>query len=384
MDFTIPEELEMLRRSVRRFVQDRLIPLEGQILAREEAAKKGGRLLPEGKAEELRRVVMQMGLWAITVPEEFGGGGLDTLGSCLVVGEMARSFTPSDFGDVNPIFFECDHEQKERFLLPIVMGEVQPCFALREPQAGVNVEAFETIATKDDDTYLLNGRKLVLLRGASLDFAAVFAITDREKGRREGVSCFLVEERTPGLTLHHDGSDGEIELVLRDCQVPTANVLGEIGQGLSLGRRWFPGRQMTAAARYLGAAERILEMSTLRAQLWQAFGRPVAQRKALHAMLAEMATDIHAARLMIYHGAWRVDQGIKDLQDVAMIKLFTTQMLSRAVGRAIRIHSGPGGAEESIIRALYRNAASSGATEETLAKHRAFVASRFLDLADSL
>ena len=383
MDFTIPEELEMLRRSVRRFVRDRLIPLEGQILAREQAILKGEPVLPKEKAEELRRVVMRMGLWAISVPEEFGGGGLDTLGSCLVAEVMAQSFTPLECGEVNPILFECDQEQKEKYLLPTVMGERQPCFALREPGAGVDVEVFETTATEDDGSYLLNGRKLATMPLESFDFATVFAVTDRQKGKRGGITCFLLDKSAPGLTLHptKDGG-GEIELLFRDCRVPMANVLGEVGRGLYLGKRWFPRRQMVAAAKCLGAAERILEMSTLRAQLWEAFGRPIAQRKAFQEMLAEMATDIHAARLMVYHGAWEVDQGLEHLQNVAMTRLFTVEMVARVVDRAIRIHSGPGCAEEPIITSLYGNVVPSMAAEEALGSQKAFIAFRALDLAD--
>lgn len=381
MDFTIPEELSMLQSTVRRFVRARLIPLEPQILVREQAAQDGEPLLPEDTAKELRQLVMRMGLWAMNVPEELGGGGLDTLGSCLVVEEIAKSFTPCDLGEVNPVLFECDSEQEEEYLLPTVEGERRPCFAMREPHAGLNVDAFETTAIREGDDYLLSGHKLATLPRAGFDFALVFATTDRAGGRRAGITCFLVDRGSPGFTVHPDGSGEQVELVFTDCPVPATHTLGEVGQGLHLGKRWFPGWQMMAAARRLGAADRILEMSTLRAAQWEAFGRPSVERKALREMLAEMSTDVHAARLMVRHGAWKADEEMANLCDVAMTRLFTTETVARALSRAVRIHSGPGGAGDvDGIRALYRNVIASKLIEEALAKQKAFLAVRLLEL----
>jgi acyl-CoA dehydrogenase len=381
LDFTIPEELNMLQSTVRRFVRDRLIPLEPQILAREQAAREGEPLLPEDTAEDLRQLIMRMGLWAMNVPEELGGGGLDTLGSCLVVEEIAKSFTPCELGEVNPILFECNPVQKERYLLPMVEGETRPCFAMQEPHAGLDVDAFKTTATRDGDDYLLNGHKLANLPWADFDFALVFAVTNRAGSRRAGITCFLIDRGSPGFTVHPNGSREQVELMFTDCRVPATDILGEVGQGLHLGRRWFAGWQMMAAARRLGAADRILEMSTFRAAQWEALGRPSVERKALREMLAEMSIDIHAARLMIYHGAWKADEEMANPYDVVMIRLFTTEMVARALSRAVRIHSGPGGAGELAgIRALYRNVISSKPMQEALAKQKALLAARLLEL----
>ena len=186
MDFAIPEELKMVQASVRKFVKDELMPLERDILGREGDPTTGRVMLPPEEEGRLFSMVQEMGLWGVSVPEELGGVGLPTLGVCLVEEELAKCVVPFNFGDISPILFDTDEEQRKSYLQPLIDGEKQACLALLEAE-GSDLSTMNTTAVSEDGTYIINGRKICAVNAIDVgDFTMVFAVTDREKGVRGG------------------------------------------------------------------------------------------------------------------------------------------------------------------------------------------------------
>lgn len=382
MDFTIPEDLKMVQTLVRDFVKDQLLPLEREVLGRESDLAGARRTLTPEAEEKLIKMVKDMGLWGVGIPEELGGVGLGTLGTCLVEEELAKTIIPFDFGDVTPILFDCNEEQKEDYLLPVIEGQKHPYLALIEPGKGIDPVAMEMRAEKVNGGYLLNGRKLSFSKKVgSGDFAIVFAVTNPKGGIRDGVTCFLVDSGTPGFTVAGGEETtgwqaqvaGPVSLIFGDCKVPAEKVLGEEGKAFYLGKKWLPSRRIVRGARCVGAAVRLLDVSTEQAKSWQSFGQVISTWPSVQAALADMAVDIHAARLMVYHAACKADEGEDVHQEAAMVKVFTTEMLDRAANRAVEIRGGPAPARELPIEILCRNIVVEEAGQRALEVQKAIV-----------
>ena len=386
MDFTIPEELKMVRTLVRDFVKDQLLPVEREVLGRDvDLAGARLSLTPETE-DKLVDMVKEIGLWGLSVPEELGGVGLGVLGTCLVEEELAKTIVPFNFGDVTPILFECNEEQKEHYLLPLLQREKRAYLALMEPGKRADLTAMEMRAERADGSYLLNGRKISLSRLGDDSFAVVFAITDSEKGVRGGVTCFLVDSDTPGFSViggkEKTGWQAQVVepvlLLFNQCRVPAENVLGEEGEAFYLGKKWLPSRRIVRGARCVGAGARLLEVSTEYAKTWERFGQPIFKLPSIQTALADMTTDIHAARLTVYHAAWKADAGEKIHQEAAMVKIFATGMLHRVADRAVQIHGGPAFTEKLPLGRLCRSALAMSATELALELQRAIIVADLL------
>ena len=199
MDFEIPEELKMVQRLARDFVNDQLKPLERDLIGRAADLSDAQVYLPDETEAKLIKMVQEMGLWGAAVPEELGGVGLDTLGSCLVEEELAQTVIPFDFGDVTPILFDCNAKQRESYFLPVLNRQIYAYLALMEPRKDTELPTMETRAEKINDYYVLNGKKVSFSKAGNDYFAVVFATT--EKGTRDGVTCFLVDKDTPGFSV---------------------------------------------------------------------------------------------------------------------------------------------------------------------------------------
>jgi len=350
MDFEIPEDLKMVQSMVRDFVTDQLKPLERIVLGRAAGLSDAQMYLPLEKEQELMGMAKDMGLWGVGVPEELGGVGLSTLGNCLVEEELAQTVVPFDFGDVTPILFDCNQRQQETYFMPVLNRQKYPYLALMEPEKeALEIEKLEVKAEKANGGYVLNGKKVSLSRAAEDYFAVVFAATNPEKPLREGVSCFLVDKGAPGFSVSGGGGKTgwqarvrqPISLVLDHCQVPAENMLGQEGKAFYLGRKWLPLRRIVRGARCVGAAQRVLEESTTQAQTWQSFGQFISGRPSIQAALADIATNIHAARLTVYEAAWKADQGQPIRREAAMVKLFATQMIHFVADNAAHIFNAP-------------------------------------------
>jgi len=339
--------------------------------------------LPLEKEQELMGMVKDMGLWGVGVPEELGGVGLSTLGNCLVVEELAQTVVPFNFGDVTPILFDCNQRQQETYFMPVLNRQKYPYLALMEPEKEASeIEKLEIKAEKANGGYVLNGKKVSLSRAAEDYFAVVFAATNPEKPLREGVSCFLVNEGAPGFSVSGGGGKTgwqarvrqPISLVLDHCQVPAENILGEEGKAFYLGRKWLPLRRIVRSARCVGAAQRVLEESTTQAQTWYSFGQVISGRPSIQAALADIATNIHAARLMVYEAAWKADQGQPIEREAAMVKLFATQMVHFIADNAAHIFNAPAYVGGLPMERFCRNAIAMSATNFALQLQRNVIA----------
>jgi acyl-CoA dehydrogenase len=368
MDFNLPEELQLLKRTVRRFVDNELIPLE------REYRHDGEGPMPEDLLKPLQEKAKSMGLWLLDVPAEYGGAGLGLLARCVIHEEVWRSaalpFRGQElFGpEVRPVLFHCNEEQKERFLKPVLKGEMRVCFAQTEPDAGSDPASMQTRAVRDGGDFILNGTKRFITGAGRADYAQVMAVTDAEKRARGGVTCFLVNLKSPGVLLERQWptmmGDAPWQIVFDDVRVPAANVVGQVGGGFSLAQQWIQeGRIKGHGARPLGIAERALEMMIDYSRQRVTFGRPLADRQAVQFMIADSATELHAARLMVYECAWRHDRG-EDVRNLSyMVKITCTEMASRVVDRSIQVHGGVGLTKELPLEWWYRQIRSTRITE---------------------
>jgi alkylation response protein AidB-like acyl-CoA dehydrogenase len=381
MDFEIPEELKMVQSMVRDFVTEQLKPLERIVLGRAADLSDATMYLPLEKERGLMGMVKDLGLWGVGIPEELGGIGLSTLGNCLIEEELAQTIVPFSFGDVTPILFDCSSAQREKYFSPVLERQKYAYLALMEP-GREGFQDMEMRAEKTNGRYYLNGKKVSLSRAAEDYFAIVFAATNPEKPLREGVSCFLVDKGAPGFSV--SGGEGKtgwqarvrqpISLALDHCQVPAGNILGEEGKAFYLGRKWLPLRRIVRGARCVGAAQRVLEESTTQAQTWQSFGQFISGRPSIQATLADIATNIHAARLMVYEAAWKADQGQPIRREAAMVKLFATQMIHFVADNAAHIFNAPAYVGGLSMERFCRNAIATSATNFALQLQRNIIA----------
>ncbi len=377
MDFEIPEELKMIQRLVRDFVTDQLKPLERIVLGRAADLSDAQMYLPLETEQELMGMAKDIGLWGVGVPEELGGGGLAVLGNCLVEEELAQTVVPFSFGEVPPILFDCNVEQRGKYLSPALNRQKYPCLALMEPDRA-GLENLETRAEKKDGYYVLSGKKVSLSRVGEDYFAIVFAATEPEGGSRKGVTCFLVDKDTPGFTVRGGEEKTGWQTRLRQplfltfdhCQVPAENILGEEGKAFSLAKRWLPSRRIIRGARCVGVAQRLLDECTVQAKSWISFGQVISGRPSVQAGLGDIATNIHAARLMVYEAAWKADQGKPIKRESAMVKLFATQMIHFVCDNASHIFNAPAYVGGLPMERFCRNAIAMSSTEFALQLQR--------------
>ena len=385
MDFEIPQELKMVQSLVRDFVNDQLKPLERDILGRAADLSDARMSLPEETEEKLVKMANDIGLWGINIPEELGGVGLGTLCSCLVEEELAQTVIPFNFGDITPILFDCNAEQKKKYFLPVLNRQKCAYLALMEPGKGAEVSSPETTAEKENGYYVLNGRKISLSTVGKDYFAVVFATTG-EKGTKDRVTCFLVDKDTPGFTVtggeEKTGWQAQVResifLVFDHCRVPVENILGEEGKAFHLGKKWLPSRRVIRGARCTGVAQRLLEESTTQAQSWQSFGQFISQRTSIETALADIAMAIHACRLMVYEAAWKADKGEPIRREAAMVKLFATEMIHNVADRVAHIFNGPPYIAGLPMERLCRNALATSTTELALELQRSIIAKDIL------
>ncbi len=376
MDFELSEELKMVQGLARAFVDEQLKPLERDILGRAADLSDARAYLPASKEAGLVRQAREMGLWGLGVPEELGGTGLSTLGICLVEEELGRTIVPFRCGDVNPIFFECSAEQKEKYLVPALNYQKQPYIALLESENGADVGAIRMTAKRQGGHYLLDGKKLSLSRPGDDYFAAAFAATDK------GVTCFLVDKDTPGFTVTGGGEKTgwlsrvkePLTLFFKSCRVLVANVLGEEGRAFQLGKQWLPQRRIVRGARSVGAARRLLDEAAAQAASAETFGGSILKRINIQAALADIAAHIHAARLMVYEAACNVDSGKVVQRTSAMVKLYTAQLVQTVADRVSHVFNGPSYQNGLPVMRLCRRALETSAAELAIERLRNIIA----------
>jgi len=374
MDFEISEEEKLTREAARNFVKKILLPLENDLLYKEAT-------LSKEVMDKLKKKAKESGFWGFRIPEEFGGLGESVLCLCLVEEELAQTIVPFDFGDVTPVLFHCNEEQKRKYLNPTIEGIKQYSLALLEPENS-SPESLKTMALKENGYYVIEGQKLVMQATGIGEFVITFAVSDPEKPPREGVTCFLVDRDTRGLITTDEGEEigwqakltKPIVLSFNRCKVPAANILGEIGHAFYLGAKWLPSRRITRAARCVGVGKRLLKVCCEYAKLWEIFGRTISEQTRVQRILADMATDINAAMLMVYHAACMAEKGGTIRREVAMVKVFATEMVNRAADKTVQLHGGPAHTKGLFVERLCRNGIAASFSEEALELQRAIIA----------
>ncbi len=348
------EKLEELRAWVRHFVETEVEPFSDEI-ERTDA-------IPDALAKRLA----ESGLRGMGVPKEYGGMGLNMTELCVVTEEIARTnqsvvrFTCGSIAGVSTI--GSDH-LKEKYFPRIARGESHADFCLSEPEAGSDAANIKTRAERRGDYYYLNGTKHMISNGAVNDLHVVFAVTDPEKGARGGVAAFVVEKDFPGFSVDaimpKMGLRGMPTARLRfeECRVPAENVIGEKGQGFVVAMSGLDaGRLQMIGAVAVGASQKLLELSVEEARRRTQFGRPIGQFQAIQWMLADMATEIYAARLMVYDAARKLDAGQRITTESSMVKVFTSEMACRVADKALQIHGAKGLLKGSPTERFYRDA----------------------------
>jgi acyl-CoA dehydrogenase len=365
MDFELPEELKLLKNTVRTFVDRELIPVEMN-------AMDGPGMRPEVRAD-LERKAKDLGLWLLDVPTEYGGQGLGLLGMVVVWEEIARTVAlpprgPGVFGpDVRPVLFTLNPAQKEKYLFPVLRGEKKTAFAQSEPDAGSDPGAMRTTAVRKGDHYVINGTKRWITGAADADFFQLVAATDRSKGSRGGLSMFLVDADSPGFKVLRKTptvmGDEPCELALDDVKVPAENIIGKEGEGMRSAQAWITGGRLYQACRGLGVAKRCLDLMISYAKQRVTFGAPLAERQAVQFMIADSYTEHHMVQLMVYQLAARTDAGVAARHESYMTKIAGTELGFRVADRCMQIHGGMGLATEMPIAKMWRDARSFMITE---------------------
>jgi acyl-CoA dehydrogenase len=365
VDFNLPEELQMLKDNLRRFVDTELIPIERETMDGNEM-KPGMQAMLEEKAKGL-------GLWMFDVPEKFGGLGLGALAKAVMWEELSRTIAmpsrgASLFGPrVSPILYYLNGEQKERYLFPTIKGEMTNCFAQTEPEAGGDPGGMRTTAVLDGDHYVINGHKRFITGAGEADFMQVVAATDREKGSRGGLTVFLVDKGTEGVTLLRQQElmvgDRPWEILFENVRVPVENRVGEEGDGMKAAQSWLTEGRLRHGARGVGVIERCLELAASYANQRSTFGAKLATRQTVQNMLVDMYQNMHQLRLMVYDASWRVDQGEDVRNQSFMCKYFGDEKGFAAADRCMQIHGGMGLTTDLPIERFFRDQRSFIITE---------------------
>jgi acyl-CoA dehydrogenase len=365
MDFDLPEELQMLKDNLRRFVDTELIPIERE-------TTDGSEFLP-GVQKKLEDKAKSLGLWLFDVPEEFGGMGLGHLSKAVMFEEMSRTIAlpsrgASIFGPrVSPILYSLTDEQKEQFLYPVIRGEKTSCFLQTEPEGGGDPGGMRTAAVREGDHYIVNGHKRFITGAGTADFGQVVTATDREKGSRGGLTVFLVDMDTPGITKLRQQdmmiADKPWEILFEDVKIPVSQRVGDEGDGMRAAQSWLTEGRLRHGARGAGVIERCLELAASYSNQRSTFGAKLSTRQTVQNMLVDMYQNLHQLRLMVYNAAWRADQGQDVRKESYMCKYFGDEMSFHAADRCMQIHGGMGLTKDLPIEQFFRDQRSMIITE---------------------
>ncbi len=356
MQFDLTEEQMMLRDAVRGFASKEVQPRAAELDRTGEFPR------------DLVKMCSELGLMGVAVPEQWGGGGMDTISYCLAIEEVSRCCASTGvILSVNnslvcdPLMDFGNDEQKERFLKPLASGQKIGCFALTEPEAGSDAARQQSTAVLDGDHYVLNGKKIFITNGEVADTAIVFMMTDKSQGVK-GITAFIVEQGTPGFTLGQReeklgiNASGTAELLFEDCRVPADQRLGQEGEGFKVAMKTLDGGRIGIAAQAVGIGRAALEDSITYAKQREQFGKPIGKFQALAWMMADMATEIDAARLLTLRAAHAKDSGRRFSNEAAMAKLFASETATRAANKGIQIHGGYGYMKDFPMERYYRDA----------------------------
>jgi acyl-CoA dehydrogenase len=354
---SLPQEVEQMKVMIRNFVENEVEPYSQQI--EEEDA------IPSHLVEKAK----ELGLFGMSIPEEYGGIGLNTVGKVAILEQLGRTHNGyvsligahTGIGSTGLVKLASD-QLKEKYLPQMATGEKIAAFALSEPGAGSDATNLATKGEKKGDKWILNGLKHFITNGPIADVITVFALTDKEKGAKGGITAFLVEKDFPGFTLGKTdkkmGLRGSYtcQLIFEDCEVPEENVIGEVGLGYMSALKILGEGRVGLAARSVGSCDKLIEMSARYAKERIQFGKPIGSNQGVQWMLAEMATETEAARGLAIKAACLIDEGKKAIKEASMAKLFATDVYNRVADKAVQIHGGMGYIAEYPVERFYRDA----------------------------
>ena len=379
MDMLLEKKHRAVRQSVRRFCERELRPVAAQI---DQEAR-----FPWDVAEKMGR----LGYFGIQVPQSLGGAGLDAVSYAIIIEEISRvsgamglCVTVHNSVGVYPILTFGDDSQIERWVHPLARGEKIGAFCLTEPNAGSDAGGIEATALADGDGYVVNANKVFVTNGGIADVCLIFCRTDPAAGRR-GISVVVAERGTPGFVA------GDLEdlcgmranpvcsIRLTDCHVPKGNLLAKEGMGLKIGLAALDAGRMGIGAQAVGIAQAALEEGVRYARQRQQFGVPIAQHQSIQTMIADMATQVDAARLMVYRAAAMKDKHLPYSKESAMAKLFAAETATRVTDLAVQIHGGYGYSKAYAVERYWRDARVTRIYEGTSEVHRMVIAKSVLD-----
>jgi len=365
MDFSLTDQQKLIRDTVRQFMETEVRPLVKE-LEREEKFPL-----------DLLKKIADMGCCGMLMPEEWGGSGLDTVSYVLMIEEVARVYTAMStaLGVTNsavqiPLLQFGSEAQKQKYLKHLASGEILGSFCLTEAAAGSDAAGIQATAKRDGDSYRLNGAKTWVTNGSVAGVFIIFAKTNPGAGAR-GISAFLVEPTFKGFKIgRHEDKMGQrsspsVEILLNDCEVPAANRLGEEGQGLKIALSALEGGRIGIAAQAVGLAQGALDESIKYAKQRRAFGKTISDFQAIQWMIADMQTELEAARGLTYYAAWLKDSGKTSLSGpgsagggaaASKAKLYASEMANRVVYKAVQIHGSVGYSRETDVERMYRDA----------------------------
>ena len=380
MDFSLDAQHEEIRRTVREFAEREIAPVADELERRAEFP------------HEIIRKAAALGLLGVPYPEEVGGTGLDNLAYAITIEELARvsgsvAIIVSAHTSLGcyPLYAAGTPEQKERYLRPLASGEKIGAYGLTEPGAGSDSRGTRTRARREGDEWVLDGGKRFITNAGAADTYIVTAVTEKsaESGR---ISAFIVEKGTPGFSIGrmeekmglHASNTGE--LLFEECRIPAENLLGAEGEGDKLFLKTLDGGRIGIGAMALGLAQAAYEAASAYAKEREQFGKPIAAFQGVAFMIADMATGIEAARLLVYRAAWLKDQGRAYSTEAAMAKLFASEVASRVTNDAIQVHGGYGYVTEYHVERFLRDAKLTEIGEGTSQIQRMVIARNLLGI----
>jgi acyl-CoA dehydrogenase len=359
MQYGLSEEQEMIVSTVRSFVEKEIYP-------HEELVERTGEV-PQDIADEIKRKTLELGFYGCNFPEAVGGAGLNHIEFALVERELGRGSMALNhfFGRPQNILMACNEEQRERYLMPAMRGELMDALAMTEPGAGSDVRGMKCTAVRDGGDWVVNGTKHFISGAEHADFIIVFIATgedDTPKGPKKRITTFLVDRGTPGFTIRdgyksvsHRGYKNMI-LEFDDCRLPDSQVLGEVDGGFAVMNEWLYATRITVAAMSVGRARRVFDYALNYSAEREQFGQPIGKFQGVSFQIADMITEIDAADLLTLAAANRLDKGIPANREIASAKLYATEMLARVTDTAIQIHGGMGLMDDYPLERFWRDA----------------------------
>lgn len=384
MDFTLPEELRMLRETVARFTRKELMPLESTVIRREaERGLTDTPLLPPEVSAELQKKAKDIGLYGIDVPEEYGGQNLGMMAKAVVIEELKYSITPFLLPPDSPNLWmlreTCKGSQVEKYFLPYARGEKKSAIAITEPAAGSDPANMQTRAEYRNGKWVLNGQKIFITNARAADFMIVIAVTDPKKGSRGGMTAFLVDKDTKGMSIPSVfstiGEHAPYAVYFDNVELSDDQVLGEIGNAFGPMQNRLGVRRMEIACRAMGYARRCLDLMVEQANQRKTFGAMLADRQQVQWWIADSFQELEMVRWITWRLAWRMDQGHKDWRrDAAMVKLQGSEMIGRVVDRAMQLYGGMGMTKDLPLEYICRACRVFRIYEGPSEVHRWFIA----------